>query len=945
MSRPFELASLLLISSALVAPSVARAQSPATPAPATGTPGPATQAPAEDPRPPAQDPAAQSQASGTPDASLQDPAAQDPGAPVEEAPDVSVPGGADIVVVGSRNANITRTTSQVVNVLSAADIARTGEGDIAGALARVTGLSVVGNGFVYVRGLGDRYSLALLNGSPLPSPEPLRRTVPLDIFPTSVISSSLVQKTYSPNFPGEFGGGVINLTTKSTPKKGFFTVNSSIGADTVTTGQLGYTYFGSASDWTGFGNGARNVPPALSNFLDSGLQIADVSAANQRAIARELFNGNNSLVQRNQSLPPNWGLSFDAGKSWDVNDLTLGVIASFGYNNKWRTRDNRQQTTNRGDLSQTETDFQRVITDNRVVVDGLIGGSLEFDRNKIRWTTLYVRDTLKQARLGIGTILATAQNSTFQQQDTAWFARQLIDTQLVGEFKLNDKLSLDLRGGYANSRRDAPDEIFFQYQRTNAPDPAGQAFLNPLNGQFGDATIANSFLRENLYSAGLDLTYKFTPEVVASVGYAYTDTYRRTERRAFQFRRDQIGVRLREQGLADLANAQEVVAQGLSFFRPDALLSPAVIDAFGISINENSGTPVFGANLVINAGYGRLQWDIYDSLNLDVGVRYETATQSVNVIQIFRNPISRSAEALLNRDYFLPAVTLTYKITPELQFRIAGSKTISRPQFRELIDQSYTDPEVNRSFRGNGRLVDTQLYNAEARLEWYFARDQRLSVAGFFKRIDNPIEVFTGNFQSQFVYSYANAPTANLYGGEIEAQKYFDLDETFGSSKFFASRRLLVIANYTFTKSEIKVGANDPASVSFLTGITRANQLFRDGVPLTGQSDHIANLEIGLEDRDGLSQQTFLLNYASRRATIRAGALGQPDVYEYPGFHLDFVARQGVKIAGVTTEMKFEVRNITGTRFQEFQDNGTNRINYNLYNVGTTLNFGIGLKF
>ena len=929
MSRPFELASLLLISSALVAPSVARAQ--AAPAAPSSTPGPTTAAPA-------QDATATSTLPGQNAAPAEEQAA--------ESPEVSVPGGADIVVVGSRNGNVTRTTSQVLSVLSSADIARTGEGDIAGALARVTGLSIVGNGFVYVRGLGDRYSLALLNGSPLPSPEPLKRSVPLDIFPTNVIASSLVQKTYSANFPGEFGGGVINLTTKSTPKEPFLNVNSSIGADTATTGSLGYTYFGSASDWTGFGNGARTIPPALSAFLASGQQISDTTLATQRTIATQLFNGNNSLVQRNTALPPNWGLSFDAGKTWDVDDLTIGLIASFGYSNKWRTRDNLQQTTNTLDLSGAETNFQRVITDDRVVVDGLIGGSLEFDRNKIRWTTLYVRDTLKQARLGVGTIAALAPTSTFQQQDTAWFARQLIDTQLVGEFKLNDKLSLDLRGGYANSRRDAPNEIFFQYQRTNSTtSQTGQYYLNPLNGQFGDATLTNSFLRENLYSAGLDLAYKFTPEITGSVGYAYTDTYRNTERRSFQFRRDQIATRLREQGLTDLANSQETVAQGLSFLRPDALLSPSVINAFGISINENSGTPVFGANLVINAGYGRVQWDVFDSLNLDVGVRYETAQQSVNVVQIFRNPISRSAETTLNRDYFLPAVTLTYKITPEVQFRIAGSKTISRPQFRELIDQSYTDPEVNRQFRGNGRLTDTQLYNAEARVEWYFARDQRLSVAGFYKRIDNPIEVFTGNFQQSFVYSFANAPTATLFGGEIETQKYFNLDDVFGGAKFFAARRLLVIANYTYTNSRIQVNANDSASVSFLSGITRANQLFRDGVPLTGQSDHIANLEIGLEDRDGLSQQTFLLNYASRRATIRAGALGQPDVYEYPGFHLDFVARQGVKIAGINTEMKFEVRNITGTRVQEYQDNGTNRIVYNNYNVGTTFNFGLGLKF
>ena len=113
---------------------------------------------------------------------------------------------------------------------------------------RVTGLSLVGGRFVYVRGLGDRYSLALLNGSPLPSPEPLRRVVPLDIFPTSVIASSVVQKSYSVAYPGEFGGGVINLTTLAVPEETYLSIGGSIGGNSETTGELGYTYF-----WVGHG--------------------------------------------------------------------------------------------------------------------------------------------------------------------------------------------------------------------------------------------------------------------------------------------------------------------------------------------------------------------------------------------------------------------------------------------------------------------------------------------------------------------------------------------------------------------------------------------------------------------------------------------------------------------------------------------------------------------
>ncbi|MEZ4703514.1 MAG: TonB-dependent receptor plug domain-containing protein, partial [Rhodothermales bacterium] len=207
------LASLLLLTTALATPSLVQAQDTT---PDLGS---------EDDTPQEQ----------MPEADMPDADQETEGEEEIEQPDVSVP-GAEIIVTGRRSRDITRAAPQVISVLSTAEIARTGEGNIAGALSRVTGLSVVGKGFVYVRGLGDRYSLALLNGSPLPSPEPLKRVVPLDLFPSNVIASSLVQKSYSSNFPGEFGGGVINLTTKSAPREGFLTISAGIEANTETTG-------------------------------------------------------------------------------------------------------------------------------------------------------------------------------------------------------------------------------------------------------------------------------------------------------------------------------------------------------------------------------------------------------------------------------------------------------------------------------------------------------------------------------------------------------------------------------------------------------------------------------------------------------------------------------------------------------------------------------------
>lgn len=904
MQKPSRLSRLLLVTTALAMPGAAFAQS--TSAAGTTTP------------PPASEPAADQT----------EPATRDEVGPPQETPDVSIPGaqGNEIIVRGTRNRNIARTSTQVISVLSSTDIARTGEGNIAGALGRVTGLSVVGNGFVYVRGLGDRYSLALLNGSPLPSPEPLRRVVPLDLFPSAVIASSLVQKTYSANFPGEFGGGVINLTTKTAPKEDFLSIGAGIGLDSETTGSLGYTYFGSKSDWTGFDDGSRNTPPALAAFLASGRRISE-GTVNSTAIAGQLVNGRNAIVQRNSMIPPNWSATLTGGKSHDLGGATLGIIANFGFNNRWRTRDTIQQTSNSLDLSTKENDFERVITDNRVVVNGLLGYSLEFGSNKLRWTNLYIRDTLKQARLAVGT-RATSGGQTLQQQDTAWFQRQLIDSQLVGEFKLGEGLNLDLRGSYANSRRQSPNEFSFEYSRSNNPsDPYGAYFVNLLNGgQRGNATAAYSFLNETLWSGGADLSYKVAPEITGTVGYAYIDTKRRSERRDFQFR----------------APSTFPIAVGL--FRPDYLLQPSVVNFYGITlIDDNEGNPVFRATLRNHAVYGQLQIDVTPDISLNAGVRYETAKQVVSPVQVFNVPTASLAGTSLSRRYALPSATLTWKFNEAMQLRLNVSETIARPQFRELIYQLYFDPDNNRQYRGNPLLVDSQLYNGEARFEWYFARDQRIAVAGFYKRIDKPIETFSAFSDNDVVSSFANAPRATLYGAEIELQKYFDLSRLSGPTGFFSTRRLVAIGNYTYTKSKIKVGANDPVAV-FASASTRATDYFRNGAPLTGQSDHIANIQIGIEDQDRLSQQTFLISYASERVTSRGAGL-QPDIKEKPGIQLDFVAREGLEFGKLKAEAKFEVRNITNTKYQEFQENGPNRIYYNRYAPGTSARLTLTFDF
>jgi outer membrane receptor protein involved in Fe transport len=279
-----------------------------------------------------------------------------------------------------------------------------------------------------------------------------------------------------------------------------------------------------------------------------------------------------------------------------------------------------------------------------------------------------------------------------------------------------------------------------------------------------------------------------------------------------------------------------------------------------------------------------------------------------------------------------------------MQFRLAASKTVARPQFRELAPQQFLDLETDRTFIGNPLLSDSELINLEGRLENYIGRGERITLAGFFKDITNPIEnvAFVQGGGTLFT-GFSNAPSAQLYGAEVELVKYFPLYDLGGN--FFEDRRLLLAANYTYTKSEIKVASGDQAINPVTLQATSASNLFDDGDRLTGQSTHVANLPFGLEREDGpLSQQTILLTYNSPRVTAR-GPQDQPDLIERTGWRLDFVLREEMNIAGQDFEMKFEARNVLGTGYRESQSLGNSVILNNAYDVGTRFSMSIGLKF
>ncbi len=852
----------------------------------------------------------------------------------EQDVDVSAPGAAglegDIVVIGRRIPNVIRATSSILSVLSQADMARTGEGDVAGALRRVPGLSVVGGRYVYVRGLGERYSLALLNGLPIPSPEPLKRVVPLDIFPTEILASTLVQKSFSANFPGEFGGGVINLTTRAVPDEPFLNMSANFSGDTITTGQTGYTYFGSRSDWTSFDNGTRSLPAPFRAALNSGrlLSPANFTTEELRTITSSLVNAPTTLVQRNDTVPANMGLSVTGGTAVDIGDDRLGVIASVSWSNDWLTRGGIRQSvldTTAGTSIEPLQDFRFLHTENRMRLNTLLGLGYEFGEHKLRFTNLYIRDVLKQARIQTGTDVLLAPDLPLQRQITNWFERTLFSSSLVGEFRF-DRLKFDLRGTYAQSQRNAPYEREFRYVENTLPDGT-RAQTNDLRSTGTGAFVAFSDLDDVVWGGAADVGYSLPTArpVTVSAGYAYTDNTRAATRRDFRY------------------FPEMDLAPGVEQQRPDFLVSEFNIRTFDILLRDQSGVAgaaAYEAGLTVHAGYAQVEAELADGLRITAGLRYETGRQFVETLDLFGTGGASRTE--LNRNYWLPAGTITWNFAEDMQLRLAASRTIARPQFRELAPQQFTDTDNDRISFGNPFLVDSEIDNIEGRYEWFLGREERFIIGGFWKHIDRPIDAVAfsaGN--SDILTTFANAPRASLYGAEVEIQKTFGL----ANSGFFADRRLFVSANYTYSQSRISVREGDTTRPGEGRGEERpATLIFADGDPLTGQSDHVGNVQLGFQREGRLSEQTLLMTVASDRATNR-GPNDTPDLVERPGVQLDFVLREEVQVGNLPLELKVEVRNILQTPFREAQVLGDTVVFNNRWDIGTRFALGLTARF
>jgi len=838
----------------------------------------------------------------------------------------------EIVVLGRFIPEPMRQTSEVATFLSSEDLARTGDDNAALALTRLTGVSVVGGRFVYIRGLGDRYSSALLNGSPLPSPEPLRRQVPLDLFPSNILDGAVVQKTFSPNYPGEFGGGIIDMRTVRQPGETFFTFKLGSGWNTETTLQKGVVHRGSDTDWAGFDDGLRDIPGPLEAALARKQPIRPGGAfsnAELEVIGESLVNSPLTVIQT-EDQPFDFEGEFTGGTSIDFGRYNLGLVGVVGFDQSWRTRRaDRANASGTGASIAINKNLDVVTTFGDTVANMFGSASIGRESSEVTLTGLLIRSTTKYTEIAEGfdqniSGALDVNTNNLRTEASAWYERQLASVQIAGEHEFG-ALKIDWRGAVAESTRDAPYERELSYTLVNIRQPDGTFVPTPTIGGTGGQfnRIRFSELTDQVTSAGMDVGYTIPlseqRDLELSAGWAYSNTTR-----DFDFL--QLGF-----------GAVGAVPLDVLQARVDFAFSPDNIDPNRWVITENSlPDDSYKGRLTNLAYYAAADAELLPRLRAAVGVRYEDAAQTVRT----GNRLGAGFTPAVNLDntYWLPTATLTWNFAEDLQLRVGYSQTISRPQLREVARSAFIDPDTDRLYRGNPLLTDTEFQNYDARLEYYFGRNQFVTVGGFYKDITNPIEEVYSGAPDDFT-SFINAPDATVYGAEIEFKTTFEMPF---SVPLIKDAEWLFAVNYTYTKSEVSggIGVANPFTDAFTR--TTTDEFDLEGSQLQGTPEHVVNMQFGYEtDSD---QLTLLVGWVDERIS-RRGITVTPATFEVPGVNVDLVYRHDFVIGGQAMTLGLSGRNLANTEFREYQGFEARDLDVERYERGRNFSLSLTAKF
>lgn len=816
-----------------------------------------------------------------------------------------------------------RESASLTDAITSEDIARTPAGDAAGAAQRVVGVTIVDGRFVYVRGLGERYTNALVNGSTLPSPEPDKATVPLDLFPTQTIRSIDIAKTFTPDMPADFAGGSVRLETITVPERPLFSFSLKAGWNSQATFRERLSYEGSSTDWLGFDNGRRALPDEIPRGyqLTPGNQKPNGDRLGRTEITDLGPTFDNPMGTIRELTPPNHGGSMMLGNGWDLGGKSrLGAVAALTYGRKYTIRD------------ETIREFTPAGQGASQDLDTWIDARREVGRETVRWGAfgslgLDLGEHHKLSLIGLRSQLADDTTSVFRgfsrnsdgsvaNSRLDFTSRELNFGQMRGvhEFTELYDAELDWRLSLATAALDQPDmrdSVYFRGRDSDAfsylgGNSSGRHFYADME-ETARAVFAD--WTQPIVQGDLPKKLKF--------GGAVNSKDRTFRARRFSFRKP--------------SRPDERLVCGPEYDSercPSELFVPENTDGSLLALQEDTAvTDAYRASTDIYAGYLMGDAQLTQDLRVIAGARVEsTNIRLASFDQFSGDEITEDAADLTSVDW-LPSASLIYSLAESLEARAAVSRTLARPQLRELAPFTFQDYFGGALLAGDPDLEITQILNADLRMDYFPSPQEVVSISVFAKDFTNPIEPVLQPSSSVNFLQFRNAKGAFLVGLELEARKGLEfLSE--------ALEDFSLLGNLTLATSRIEVEQTgmDTSGVGFLTNTERA---------MVNQAPYVVNLAL---DYTGPSETNvrLLYNIAGKRI-VSVGVSGLDDSYLQPQHQLDLNVSREV-VDGV--QLGFSAENILNAKYMVTQgpERREDRVTYS-YRNGVVLSVSAGYSY
>lgn len=819
------------------------------------------------------------------------------------------------------------------DLMGSDQISRTGDSNVAVALTRVTGVTLNQGKYVYVRGLGERYSSVQLNGAQVPSPELTRNVLPLDIIPASIVDSLKIQKSYSPDLPAHFGGGNVNIRTKSVPDEFIFNITLGTGTNT-NNGDGDIRYSG--------GGKTEGLPKAIDQALDTYQGYPDINGI-RRILSTEVDNSvtpeqaqesirinrdlvlslNRDIAIREDDSPLDQNGSVALGNSWDIgDDWTLGSIINWSEKTEWRNKNQTRKGVGAPDV--TYSSVERTQEDTKEL--GSIGVGIDYqDTHNIEASYMLIGNETDEAAITF------AQNSNNNLADgnqkvtyeTRYQDREVEIAQALGTHKF-DQLSGNTLGDisvdwfYSDSTVETTIPGATTIGGDNTVDPQTGEVISTRITSESSAQFAFLSLKDDVISQGwnakLPLAFE-NAEVTLSGGYSYNDK----SRQYYGYT-----------ALVDVGGGSYLEGKPGDVFT-DSKINDLNND-FEFTMSRGFGTESYIAGQMTDAFYGMVDATFSDVWRFTAGARYEdfrTALLPIDLIdytgasleKLIKEIDENQSYARRNDDVY-PSAAVTYindgfMGSETFQLRLSYAQTVVRPDLREMADVVYIDPELNIRVRGNPNLRDSMLDNFDLRGEWYFDGGNNLTVSLFYKDITDPIEQkLEPGSDSDIIMSFENALSGELYGVEFEG--LWNLDYGF-----------FVSGNLTVSDSEVVSPINGGYTNSVRT--------------MSGQSPYVLNAQLGYDSEDGKHGAALSYNIAGEKLTLAAVDTGHDDAFEQPFSSLDFTYSyyplEQLILKAKLRNLLDEDREITQTNVQG-QD-----VTILTQEVGTSVSFDISYNF